>query len=341
VLARALLLVAIVGCGKSTSEPSKEGSGSGGVAKPQEPTAKVDPKEKVRRYQECWAAFNANNGEAFGNCFALDATREQADSVPELVAVGRENIAGMMKTQKTSIPDMKVTPQRVIVSGNDIAAIVHVSGEMKGKKLGVYEAQLAVLGDDNTFSKESFVVDQPTVFHQLGMIENDASPSAIPVPGGEPEILISKNDDVERANKELVQKNLDAMTKKTAKAIEPTVADDVVLVYHGDKNKFEGKAAYMKWLNETIKATSEGKVDVKGIWAAGEHVAVYDVFTGVPSKELGAREGVRIHTQVVQFYRIVDGKIKEHQIFGNRMKIAVQLGLVDPDELAKALKDSE
>ena len=365
---RSLLYVAaalsLCGCKKSEPEktPDKPAStppapanpvGSAGsatapasadtAARPATPTAAktTTPEAKLARYNSCWDSFNAGKDEEFVSCFGADAVREQVDSIPELIAKGPDKILDMVKAQRAAFPDLKVTPQLVMVSGNDIVAILHVTGtnsatvgEMKatGNKLGLFEAQLAVLGDDGLFSHDSLYVDQPTVFSQLGLIENESSPKAIATPTTKVETAIAHDDDREKANKAIVQKDIDAVNKKDAAAIDAITADDVKFTYHGEKQKIDTKKAYMKWVRELLDSTKDGKVDVKSMRAAGDFVAISDIFTGTP-----VGEAKTVETHVVQVFRIVNGKIKQHQIFANRLKTAVQLGMVDPDELMQTL----
>jgi steroid delta-isomerase-like uncharacterized protein len=247
-----------------------------------------------------------------------------------------------------AFPDLKITPQLVIVSGNNITAILHVhgtnsgeAGGMKatGKKLGVLEAEIAVMNDDGALSKDSFYVDQPTIYHQLGLIKNDSSPAAIEQAAAEPEKLITKDDATERANKALIEKFVDAINKRDPKAIEGLIADDMKLTYQGDKQKVDNKKSALKWYNDTIKSTKDGFVDIKGIWTAGDYVVISDVFTGTPSDDVVGKGGEtkKIETHVVQFFRVANGKLAQQQIFANRLKTAVELGVVDPEQLAKQL----
>jgi predicted ester cyclase len=336
-----------------------EGSGSGSSipgptpADASKAATTTSSEAKLHRYQECWAALESGQDEVFASCFAAGSVREQVDAVPELVAEGIDRIVEMARTQKAAFPDLKVTPEIVVVSGNTIAAILHVTGTNTGeaggmkatmKKLGVFEAEIAVMDDDGTISRDSFYVDQPTIFYQLGLIEKatPASPNATDKPLGQPKALIAKNDEREAANKALVAKKLDAIAKKNPNGIEADVADDIKFTYHGEKQKIENKKAYMGWMRETLRATTESKIEVKGIWAAGDFVVVSDVFTGTPSKEMGkAAEGRKIETHVVQFFEISAGKIKEHHIFANRLKTAIQLGMVEQEALMKVLSGGD
>ena len=305
--------------------------------------AAATPESRLARFQECLAAFNSGTAATLATCYGTSSVREQVDSVPELAAEGSEKIVEMVVQQRAAFPDLTLTPRLVIVSGDTIAALHHVSGKntaeaggMKAtnKTLGIFEAEIVTIADDGTLTSDRFFVDQPTVYHQLGLLANDTSPAAIAKPGGAPELLVAKNDERETANKALVQKLLDAVSKKDAAAIESAAADTIKFTFHGEKQKVETKKAYMKWMRDTLASTAEGTVDVKGIWAANDAVVVLDVFTGIPK---GVDDGRTVRTNVVQFFRIADGKIVHHEMFVNRLNAAVQLGVVDPEQLMQSL----
>jgi steroid delta-isomerase-like uncharacterized protein len=353
-LASALLIGA---CGKSKSQDQQteqHADNSAPQPKPEvKPEAKPAPKydsadAKLQRYLECWNAFNSGKDDVYGTCFAADGVREQVDNVPASIAQGSEKIVDMAKAQRASFPDLKVTPQLVIINGNNIAAILHVAGtntgetpgmRATGKKLGVFEAEIAVMANDGTFSRDSIYVDQPTVYHQLGLLPNDTSPAAISQHATEPVTLISKGDAAENSNKALIEQDIEAVNKKNAKAIAAIVADDVKLTYHGEKQQVQNKKAYLKWLDDVLHTAKDGFVDIKGLWTAGDYVVIADVFTGTPSEAVVGKdsEPKHIETHVVQFYRVKDGKLAEQQIFANRLQTAVQLGMVDPDQLTQTL----
>ncbi|CAN5339580.1 hypothetical protein BH11MYX1_BH11MYX1_32470 [soil metagenome] len=347
-----------LGCSKSVGTGDKAGSGSAptttaAVATPPPVDAAAAPKyataeAKLARYNECWAAFNAGNYDIYTGCFAPDAVREQVDSVPKAVAQGTDKIREMAKGQRDAFPDLAITPQLVIVSGNDIAAIIHVAGtntgdvpgmKASGKKLGMFEADVATMNGDGKFTQDSLYVDQPTVFHQLGLLENDTSPKASDAHLSAPIALISKSDATEMANKALIDKNIDAVNKRTQALIPAVVEDKVKLTYQGDKQKVETKAAYTKWLKETIGSTKDGFVDIKSTWTAGDWVVIADVFSGTPAHIAGGKgvEVKMIEARVVQFFKVIHGKLVEQHIFMNQLKPAVQLGLVDVDQLMETL----
>lgn len=357
----ALLVSAALACGCSKAKTADEdkpptGKITSGAAEPA-PAPVVAPKPehkyatpeaKLQRYAECWKAFNAGNYDVFASCFAADAVREQVDSVPALVAQGAEKITEMAKEQRASFPDLKVTPELVIVSGDDIAALIHVGGtntadvagmKASGKKLGVYEAEIGSMNADGTFTHDSIYVDQLTIYHQLGLLENDTSPKASDPYATEPVTLTSHGDATELANKAIVERIMEAVNKKNAKAIEAVAADNIKLVEHADKQNVSGKRAYAKWLHDTLHSTKDGFVDIKGLWTGGDYVVVSYVFSGTPSDEVIGKqaEPKRIESHVVEFLRFHDGKLAEQQSFENRLEPEVQLGIVDPDELMQTI----
>lgn len=348
--AHILAAMLLVACKGEKKDPPKGGSavatGSGTAAAPaiDASAAKyATPEAKLARYQECLAAFNAGNSEQLAGCFSATSVREQIDSVPEASAEGPDKILEQIAQQRAAFPDLTVTPRLIVVEGDTIAALLHVSGKnsadagaMKAtnKKLGIYEAELVTMAPDGTFARDNFYVDQPTIYHQLGLLANDTSPAALDKPTGAPELLIAKGDATETANKELVHKVLEAVSKKDPAPIEAAAADNIKLTFHGEKQKIDTKKAYMKWMKDTLASTDEGTVTVKGTWAAGDAVVVLDLFTGIPKGNLDDKQ---IKTNVVQFFRIADGKIVQHEMFVNRLNTAVQLGIVDPEQLMQTL----
>ena len=346
----ALAAACLVACKGGEKKDAPQGGsavatpGSGTAAAIDASAAKyATPEAKLARYQECLAAFNAGNSEQIAGCFGPTSVREQIDSVPELSAEGPEKIVEMIAQQRAAFPDLTVTPRLIVVEGDTIAALLHVSGKnsaaaggMKAtnKQLGIYEAELVTMAPDGTFARDNFYVDQPTIYHQLGLLANDTSPAALDKPTAAPELLIAKGDATETANKALVHKVLEAVSKKDAATIEAAAADTIKLTFHGEKQKIDTKKAYMKWMKDTLASTDEGTVTVKGTWAAGDAVVVLDLFTGIPKGNLDDKQ---IKTNVVQFFRVADGKIIQHEMFVNRLNTAVQLGIVDPEQLMQTL----
>jgi predicted ester cyclase len=358
-----LAALALCGCKSDKDERAKpdevhktnDGSAATGSAAtgssttPPKPASHSTPEAKLQRFTECWDALNSGKYDVFGSCFAATAVREQVDSVPELLAEGRDQILDMVKTQKAAFPDLKITPQVIIVSGNNIAAILHITGtntaeadgmKATGKKLGMFEAEIAVVGDDDKLTRDSFYVDQPTIYHQLGLFENDSSPKAIEQHMGVLESQISHGDARELANKAVVKALFEAVNKKDASAIDALAAPDIKLTYHGDKQKIETKKAYLKWFGESFHTTTDGKIAIKELWTAGEFVVAASIFTGTPTEAVAGKDAatMKVETQTFSLFRITDGKIKQHHIFANRLKSAVQLQMVDADQFMKTLR---
>jgi len=189
------------------------------------------------------------------------------------------------------------------------------------------------MDDASAITHDRMYIDQPTIYHQLGLIENDTSPGPLHAMVTAPETLTA-HDDAQR-NKAIVEANLTAVNNKDADAIEPAAADDIQFVYHGEKERQTGKRAYVAWWKATLASADRIHTEPQGLWAAGDTVAVATEFTGVYTNE--DRKQDTIQTHVLHFFRIANGKITQQHMFVNRMKTEEQLGLIDVPQLARAL----
>jgi steroid delta-isomerase-like uncharacterized protein len=333
-------------------EASKTPSDTPPADKPADPppaeVKKTDtPEAKLERYRECWDAALTGKDDVFKGCYTDDATQEMIDGVPAMKAQGPAAIAEMVKMWRTAFPDLKMSPQVIAINGDKIAAVFLGTGTNSGdlmgmpatnKKIGFFEAQVVVLGNDGKASADRFYSDQSTMLHQLGVFESPMAPDAIDQGWGETKIAIAKNDDTEKANLDHVNKALELLNKKDLKVYGDVVADDVKFYYHGDKSKVEDKKAFLKGLKDYMDMSKDMKSEAKDAWAAGDWVVVESFSAGTVAKDLpGAKgtKGKRLESNEVHFFQLADGKIKQHHIFANNLKTAVQLGLVNPDEMMK------
>ncbi|HEY0250836.1 MAG TPA: ester cyclase [Kofleriaceae bacterium] len=347
--------LAVMSCGKKDAQDKPApGSAVGSAAHPEAahpdaapPPAKfATPEAKLQRYQSCLADFNANK-DSYASCFAKDAVREQMDNVPELVVKGADKISDAAKAQHASYPDLVVTPTLVIASGSDVIAILYVTGTntgnveelaATGKKIGLFEGERVTISDDGSITHDRIYADQPTIYHQLGLVPNDTSPAAKPRKLDPVVTLTAANNSAEAANKTLIEANLAAISQRNVQSVVASAAPNIQLVYHGDKQKVATKKAFQAWLDDSVKSTSDGKVTIEHAWTAGDYVVVEDTFTGTPSEAIAGKGAAKkIESHVLEFFRVTGGKLVEQQIFGNRLKVAVDLGMIDPAELADTL----
>lgn len=352
-LTSGVALAMLCACSKSESpraEPVKGVGAAKPTATPASPASPAPtfatPEAKLRRYQDCLASFNAG-ADSYAACFAKDAQREQVDSVPESIVKGAAKIGDTAKAQHASYPDLFATPQLIIASGSDVIAILYVRGTntgnveelaATGKKIAVFEAEIVTIGDDGLISSDRVFVDQPTIYHQLGLVPNDTSPEVTARKPRPVEALVAKTDATEAANKALIEANLSAINKKDTKSVVASAALDVSLIYHGDKQRVTNKKAFQAWVEESVRSSNDGNVAITHTWTAGEYVVVSDTFTGTPTEAVaGKGPAKKIESRVLEFFRVKNGKLAEQQIFGNRLKVALQLGLIDPVELADTL----
>jgi eukaryotic-like serine/threonine-protein kinase len=290
---------------------------------------------RVAHYLQCWDAFDRGRDAEFAACYALDGARDVVDNVPAQSAAGRPAIVAGVARERAAFPDLQIQPQLVVASGRTIAAILYITGTSAatGKKLGMYAGEVVTMDDASAITHERIYIDQPTIYHQLGLIENDTSPGPLHAMVPEPETLTSPGD--AQRNKAIVEANLTAVNNKDADAIEPAAADDIQFFYHGEKDHQIGKRAYVAWWKATLASADRIHAEPQGLWAAGDTVAVATEFTGVYTNE--DRKQDTIQTHVLHFFRIANGKITQQHMFVNRMKTEEELGLIDVPQLARAL----
>src|SRR5205814_9072613 len=138
-----------MGSAMGSAMPAKGSAGSGSAA----PAAPAKPEDLAKKFDDCWAAFNANKMDDFKKCFTADSVYEQPGSGAPPVT-GPDAIAAFVATYKTAFPDIKGEKELVLVNGHDVIAVMLVTGTNTGpmktpmgemaatnKKIGLFMAQ--------------------------------------------------------------------------------------------------------------------------------------------------------------------------------------------------------
>ncbi|MEZ5293187.1 MAG: ester cyclase [Vicinamibacterales bacterium] len=133
----------------------------------------MDHAQSIRHFYDL---INAGDIDGFGRLLADDfAEREPLPGFPPT----RAGVIGYFKMLVAAFPDMRMTPDDVIVSGDKAVARVRVTGTHQGEFMGMppsgrrVEAQLIDIirfGDDGRAREHWGVVDQLTMMQQLGAI---------------------------------------------------------------------------------------------------------------------------------------------------------------------------
>ena len=94
----------------------------------------------------------------------------------------------------------------------------------------------------------------------------------------------------------------------------------------------QGKAGFKKFFEEIFDSIPDFRYTMKNIVAEGEYVMMYSTTTGTHEKEwLGnPPTGNKLNFEVVDIFRIEDGKIAEHWDVADTLKLFTQVGKVKP-----------
>jgi steroid delta-isomerase-like uncharacterized protein len=249
------------------------------------------------------------------------------------------------------MPDVKGDVELVLINGHNGVSVALVTGTQTGvlktpmgdipptkKKIGVQVAHAAHFTDDGkSVDKERYYQDLGEQMGQLGLSKAPVRPAA-DKPWWPTETVIAKDDDNEKKNLAAAQANLDAFNKHDLKAMDATLADDVVWMEIGvgkDWNKKETVKAH----DGFFKGFSDLKITPDTAWAAGDYVVAEGTLSGTndgadPEMGIAKKTGKPLSLKFLQVFQIKDGKVKKSWGFWNSMKLAGDLGLLPPPPAA-------
>lgn len=311
-----------------------------------EPPKPLTADEMAKRYDECWSFFNSKDWKSFETCYAPSATSDFVDSgMPP--ATGFADI--MEKHNKPfadAFPDGKGTIELTLISGHNGATVALFTGTnsapMKSpmgeipatnKKIGMRVAHMVHFTDDgHAVDKQWFYNDLGTMMSQLGL--SPAPARAVTETANAHETVVAKNDDTEKKNIATVASLDAAFSKHDAKAIEATLADDVVWGEIGmtkDWNKKEALASHA----ELFKGFPDLKFTAGTTFAAGDYVIEQGVMTGTNNGDMPTmhikKTGKPVTLNFLQVWKFnKDGKVAQSWGYWNGMAMAMQLGMMPP-----------
>jgi len=254
-LLAALALVAAPACKKKDADqappaktdntPPAAGSGSAAVAaKPVEapPVKPKTGKDLADAYIACSELINTGKLDDFAKDCA-DASFVGHDPMGKDMKI--DDLKSHFTEMRAAFPDMKVTPQIVLVNGRTIFAIGLITGTNEGpmkhegmpempathKKIGAFMAHKLAFNDANKVTEEWAFSDPGTIMFQLGMAPKDAPPKRPAADKGldvAPIIVVAADDAKEKANIDAVKKNDDAFSAHKAADVLAMMTDDAV-----------------------------------------------------------------------------------------------------------------
>jgi predicted ester cyclase len=314
-------------------------------AKKEEPKpVPLTPEQKVKIYQDGWAAFNAKDFAKFQGIWADNATSEMLDMGPP--KAGPAAISENAKAFTTAFPDATGELELTLVNGNNAVGVVLLRGTQKGtyetpmgpvpatnKKVGFLAAHGIELNDAGKAQREWLAYDGGTVAGQLGLSPGPHR-KVLETGWTDKPVVVATGSDAEKANVAAFSKEVEGFNKHDAAAALASAADDLVFSELTAPADRTGKKEAVKGLEEMFKAFPDVKLDVKNVWGAGDYVVASGTWGGtnpgdMPSAHM-KKTGKPVSVQFVEIDKFVGGKTKNIWIFSNGAAVAAQLGLLAP-----------
>jgi len=324
-------------------------------AKKEEPKPlPLTAEQKIKAYQEGWAAFNAKDFAKFQATWAEGATSEMLDMGPPLVgpaAITETSAKGFA----TGFPDATAEVQLTLVNGNNVLGVVLVRGTNTGpfvtpvgtvpptsKKVGFLAANIIELNDAGKGVREIAAYDGGTLAGQLGLMPMPHR-KAIEVGWTEKPVVVSSGSEVEKTNLAAYTKAVEGFNKHDAVAALGTPADDIVFSELSAPADRTGKKEVQKGIEEMFKAFPDAKLELKTAWAAGDYVVSTGTWSGTNTGDMSKmkKTGKAVSLRFIEVDKFVAGKTKNIWLFTNGAAAAAQLGLLPPKAAEPKAKEAK
>lgn len=347
VVATSLLVAG--GCSKKKEEGTAQKPAEGSAAMTPPPPKPEPPKpmmgaDLATQYKTCIEHLNSGKFDDFRKTCIDDAfvAHDYGDGSTHKA----DDLVSWFKTMKEGMPDWKLSPQLVLVSGRNILAVNLMTGTHTGtmkspmgdmpatnKKVGMMFFHRLAINDANKATEEWAYSDPATMMGQLGMAPKDAPPTRAAIDKGMDTVVVVTADDAkEKANLEATQKAIDAVNaRKFADALAAFAPDAVESDQTADKDlkgTKEMEASIKMWFG----AFPDAKVGIDNKYAAGDYVVHMGKFQGTHEKDLGKlkKTGKKVDIDYTEVFQLKDGKITNVWRFHSGMQFAMQLGLMPP-----------
>jgi ketosteroid isomerase-like protein len=273
------------------------------------------------KYRACTALINdAKFDDYKKDCVEADYTVHAVAGMPEVKGV--DNLIGVFQGRKSAMPDWKLQPQLIMISGRNILAVNLVTGTHTGrlrtpsgdvaatnKKVGQLTFHRVAIDDANKATDEWAYADAATMLAQLGIAPKGTPPKRPALDkgwDGAPIVVVSAGDVKERANLELVKNNNDAFLENKPAELLATYSDDIIDMGQRSDKDVKGKRELEKGFIAFRNAWSSVKVSNVGVWAAGDYVVQSFTFEGKNKKS-----GETVTFDAAQVMHVKDGKVDQ------------------------------
>ena len=295
------------GSGSDTGGSAGPGQGSGmeGSAALQLPST---PAGRAQRFQDAWNLWAAGKFDKYGEYYAIDAT-SGAPGSPEVPAKGRAPIVAEAVAARKAIADQKGAIQLVLASEQVVIAITLVTGTFGAHATGAYVGVVTHYDDADLIRSEDAYMDFDTITGQAQGAAN-VRPAVAEVTGRQ--VIVSKNDDLEKTNQEAIKKFFHAYGDHDPEVLGSLLADNLVWFDATQPRDLDkaGALASMKagWAGPLGRLAPGTRV------AAGDYVAVEETLDN-------AKPGA-VSVPALAIYRLTNGQIAQAWVFYERSATA-------------------
>lgn len=349
------LLAALIasGCNKKKEEGTTQKSDPAMTPKTTEAPAEPPPPAPLTgtaladKYKSCMGLVSDGKLDDFKKECLADDFVMHGMGMPDMK--GADAVIGMMKDERTAFPDMKHAPQLVMVSGRNVLAVNLLTGTNSGpmksptgeempatnKKIGMMWFHHLAINEQNKATEEWPYFDVGTMMGQLGMMPKGAPPVRPAMDKGmegAPIVVVTADNDQEKANMEAVKKGNDAFVANKPADMFAMMADDAVETDMSSEKDVTGKKEIEKGFKEFRNAWSDVQMNDVQMWAAGDWVVQTVTFHGKNDKPMGKMKptGKTVDVPVAEVMHFKDGKIDHTWRFMNSMQFAEQMGMAPP-----------
>lgn len=342
-------LVAFAGCSKKKEEGTAQKPMAGTVAptpppKPETPTP-LTGTALADKYKLCVEQISSGKSDEFlkGCVDPSFKIHDINDPNPRTAA----DLVGQFASMRTGMPDLKLQPQIIMVSGRNILAVNLFTGThtaaMKSpmgqdmpasnKKVGLLMFHKLAINDANVATEEWAYMDPTTMMGQLGALPKGAPPVRPAMDKGlegAPIVVVTADDAKEKTNLENAKKAVDAINAgKLADAMALMTSDAVESDQTAEKDIKGAKdieAGMKMWLG----AFKDAKLSVDNAYAAGDYVVHMGKFTGTNDKDMGKmkKTGKTVALDYAEVFLVKDGKAAQIWRFRSSLQAAMQMGLM-------------
>jgi len=285
------------------------------------------------------AALAAHDAAKCAAAYSNDATFAEPSS-QGFVEHNKDDIQKNLASLFTGFPDVKLTPTRTYMKGNEVIIEGVMTGTHTGdfmghpatnKKIGGRYLSVLWFNDDGLIMKEHLYHDHAAMLGHLGFGDaklRHRNVEAIPTVTLE---QISTGDNaVESKNEAALRAWLGTFEKKDDKAYVAGISDDVVHADYTRPEDAKGKDAAKKAFKELTTTFPDVKMNPTSVMAIGDYVIAEVEMSGTMKGDLGSvkssgKSGTVHLAEVFKFNH--DGKIAWAGRWGSRLEFANAFGV--------------